>query len=54
MRLEEVVIGSQLRITEWVSKIHLHRDREARFVILAPVNDFSVEREQRRTLLHLR
>ena len=54
MRLEGVVIGSQLRITEWVIKIQLHRDRELWIVILAQVDGFSVVREQRRTLLHLR
>jgi len=45
MRLEGDVIGSQLRITERVIEIDLHRDRALLAVILAPDRCLHIERE---------
>jgi hypothetical protein len=54
MRPEGGVIGSQMRITERVIEIDLHRDRESRVVILAPDRCLHMQREQRETFLLVR
>jgi hypothetical protein len=51
MRLAGAVIGSQLRITERVIEIDLHRYRKSRVMILAPNHCLHMERK---TLLLVR